>query len=79
MAQIGVRPPKNKLAMAVLLSDRRKLSSRCPRLPRNPPQTHHDFTTTKTLIFPKHPSKTQQTSKNSPSTTANNFPCKISA
>jgi hypothetical protein len=28
-----------------------------PPQPRNPPQTHHQNTTSKTTLFPKHPLK----------------------
>jgi hypothetical protein len=46
-------------------------------LPRNPPQLHHDFTITKNVFFPKHPSKTPTNPQKPYSTTTRNFPQKL--
>jgi acetyltransferase-like isoleucine patch superfamily enzyme len=83
----GPQPPghqatnrsQNKSQTSVLLFDLRKQASGCPRSPRNSPQSHHDFTTTETLIFPKHPSKTNKSAKTHPLPPPIIFSYKISA
>jgi len=58
LVKYGASPPepsKNKLQKPVLLSDREKVTVSRPRLPRNPPQIHHDLpsrNTKKTQISP---------------------------
>jgi hypothetical protein len=44
-----------------------------PYPPRIPPRSHHQNTTPKHPLFPKHPSKTQQNNRNPVSHHARNF------
>jgi hypothetical protein len=49
---------KNKVEIRGMFFTAQKQAVTAPRLPRIPPQLHHENTTPKTPIFTKHPSKT---------------------
>src|ERR1700692_2541332 len=50
-------PPQNKSEIPVPFSVREKVSGNSPRLPRNPPQTHHKSTTPAHPFSPITPTK----------------------
>jgi hypothetical protein len=49
---------ENKVEKSGMFLVPRKRGAKSPRLPRNPPQSHHEFIIQKTPLFAQPPSKT---------------------
>jgi hypothetical protein len=63
---LSERATKNKVAKPGASFACELVAAKPPHQPCNPPQIHHQNTTPKTILFPKHPSKTQQNQKIAP-------------
>jgi hypothetical protein len=57
---------ENKVEKSGMFLVPRKRGAKSPRLPRNPPQSHHEFTIQKTPLFAHPPQKRPQNRRNHP-------------